>query len=120
MKKSEYIKAFLDFLRESELQYRFSHETVETEDKRCQDLLHAIEFEPSSKERSKICTRLRNSRIKRRENKDTVEELQPIMDYLKDYKRAVDQLGQVLGAVRKIEKYHANRSYKPRVEKEKE
>lgn len=119
MKRSENIKVFLDFLRECETQYKIAYDAVNTEDKRGQDLLHMIEFEPSTKERNKLCTRLRDSRIERRKNKDIVEELQPIIEFSieKQHKRTLDQLAQLLGAVRKVEKYHENRTYHPRVEK---
>ena len=119
MKASERIKSFLDFVRESETHYNLALEAMETENKRTQDFLHAIEFEPHSEERSKIATRMRASRIARRENKDKVEELEPLIDFLSvpANRKAVDQLTQILGRIRKVEKYHENRSYHPRVEK---
>lgn len=118
-KGSEEIKRFLDFVREAEPRYRTALETVERENKRTQDFLHAIEFEPHAEERSKIATKMRASRIERRENKDIVEELEPIVEFMSDRanKRAIDQLSQLLGKVRKVEKYHENRTYYPRVEK---
>ena len=119
MKRSENIKAFLDFLKQSEMDYKEAYAAVNTEDKRGQDLLHAIEFETSYRERNKLTTKLRNSRIERRENKDIVEELQPVMDFMQDprHKKTLDMLQQLLGAVRKEENYHRNRAYHPRVEK---
>lgn len=120
MKRSENIKAFLDFLKQSETDYKAAYAAVNTEDKRGQDLLHAIEFEASYRERNKLTTKLRNSRIERRENKDIVEELQPVMDFIQDprHKKTLDMLQQLLGAVRKEENYHRNRAYLPRVEKQ--
>ena len=118
MKRSENIKAFLDFLKQSEMDYKTAYAAVNTEDKRGQDLLHAIEFETSYRERNKLTTKLRNSRIERRENKDIVEELQPVMDFISDprHKKTLDMLQQLLGSVRKEENYHRNRKYHPRVE----
>lgn len=118
-KGSDEIKRFLDFIREAEPRYKFAREAVETENKRTQDFLHAIEFEPHAEERSKIATKMRASRIERRENKDIVEELEPIIEFMsvQSNKRAIDQLAQLLGKVRKVEKYHENRTYYPRVEK---
>jgi len=118
MKPSEQIKQFLDFLTEVKNEYNYASEIVGTEDKRTQDLLHAIEFESHSKERAKIATKLRNSRIIRRENKDIVEVLEPIISFMSDEKniKTLNQLTQLLGQVRKVEKYHENRSYHPRVE----
>ena len=119
MKTSEQIKSFLDFTRDCETRYKLALEAMETENKRTQDFLHAIEFEPHSEERSKIATKMRASRITRRENKDTIEELEPLIEFLNipANKKAVDQLTQILGKVRKAEKYHENRTYHPRVEK---
>ena len=93
-------------------------EVIETENKRTQDLLHAIEFEPHAEARSKTATKLKASRKTRRESKDIAEELEPIIDYLSvpANRKAMDQLSQVLGRVRKAEKYHTNRRYFPRVE----
>lgn len=118
-KGSEEIKRFLDFIREAEPRYRMALEVVDRENKRTQDFLHAIEFEPHAEERSKIATKVRASRIERRENKDIVEELEPIIEFMADRtnKKAIDQLSQLLGKVRKVEKYHENRTYFPRVEK---
>ena len=119
MKASEEIKGFLDFIRGCEVRYKMALEVMETENKRTQDFLHAIEFEPHAEERSKIATRMRASRITRRESKDTIEELEPLIEFLNipANKKAVDQLTQILGKVRKAEKYHENRTYHPRVEK---
>lgn len=118
MKTSEQIKAFTDFLKQAEMDYKSAYAAVNVEDKRGQDILHAIEFEGSYKERCRLATKLKESRVERRKNKDTVEELQPVMDFVQDprHKKTLDQLSQLLGAVRREENYHRNRSYRPRVE----
>ena len=66
MMESEKIKAFLDFVEESKRFHDFAMESMKKEDKKLQDFLHAIEFEPNAKERSKICTKLHESRMARR------------------------------------------------------
>lgn len=71
---SEEIKRFLDFVEENRSIYNMAMESMKQEDKKLQDFLHAVEFEASAKERSKICTRLHKSRNARRRYKDTVEE----------------------------------------------
>ena len=117
-KNSEVIKRFLDFVSSSEDRYKFEMEVIETENKRTQDLLHAIEFEPHAEARSKTATKLKASRKLRRESKDIAEELEPIVAFLEvpANRKVINQLGQVLGQVRKAEKYHTNRRYFPRVE----
>ena len=54
----------------------------------------------------------------RRDYKDAVEELEPIRTFADSNKKFVEQVKQLLGKVRKVEEYHAERSYKPRVLKE--
>ena len=117
---SEEIKQFLDFIREAESRYVMSQEAVKTEEDRTQDLLHAIEFESNTGKLDEYAERLRLSRIERRENKDIVEELEPIIEFLnvQGNKKTMDQLTQLLGKVRKVEKYHESRSYHPRVEEQ--
>lgn len=119
-KVSDEIKQFLDFIRDAESRYVMCQEVVKTEESRTQDLLHAIEFEADYSNLDGLAEKLRKSRIERRENKDIVEELEPIIDFLdiQNNKKTMDQLTQLLGRVRKVEKYHENRSYHPRVEEQ--
>ncbi len=55
------------------------------------------------------------NRRARRQCKDTIEELEVLASWLDKNKAAVNQLKQALGEMRKVEKYHENRSYHPRV-----
>ncbi|MBS6195465.1 MAG: hypothetical protein KH828_07790 [Clostridiales bacterium] len=114
---SEQIKSFLDFVDESRKTYSMSLDSMHLEEKKLQDFLHAIEFEPSAKERSKICTKLHTSRKERRRYKDIVEEREEIVKFFQDpqHKKTLDQMTQLLGRVRKVEKYHRDRTYYPRV-----
>lgn len=113
---SDQIKQFLDFVDESRKLYAYSMEKMKEEEKKLQDFLHAIEFESSVKERSKICTRLHGSRLDRRRHKDIVEEREEIVKFFSDpqHQKTLNQLTQLLGRVRKVEKYHADRTYYPR------
>jgi hypothetical protein len=117
MLESEKIKAFLDFVEESKRSYDLALENLERENKRLQDFLHAIEFEPNARERSKICTKLHLSRKARRTYKDIVEIQEPIVLFFQDpqHKRTLDKMTQLLGEVRKQEKYHSERKYIPRI-----
>ncbi|MBQ9613251.1 MAG: hypothetical protein IJV14_11805 [Lachnospiraceae bacterium] len=120
MKTSEEIKQFLDFIKGCRTKYEIAHEAMRTEERREQDFIHAIEFETHVENRSKTCTKLRACLMERRRNKDIVEELEPVIEYISNpqNKKCLDQLTQILGRVRKAEKYHENRSYHPRVEKQ--
>lgn len=118
MNASEEIKRFLKFLEESKKIYKESYQAVGIEDKRGQDLLHAIEFEPVSDNWDRLCRKLKDSRLVRRKNKDAVEILEPIIEFINDPRneKTLHLLPQVLGSVRKIEERHQNRTYRPRVE----
>lgn len=56
----------------------------------------------------------------RRYFKDRIEEYQPLIDFASDpqNKKIIDKLTQVLGEMRKQERYHNNRTYYPRILKE--
>lgn len=114
---SEEIKRFLDFVDQSRKEYSSAMDGMHLEEKRLQDFLHAIVFAPTAKERSKICTKLHKSRQERRRQKDTVEELEALVKFFQEpqHKKTLDQMTQLLGRIRKVEKYLAERQYKPRV-----
>lgn len=114
---SEEIKRFLDFVDQSRKEYSSTMDGMHLEEKRLQDFLHAIVFAPTAKERSKICTKLHKSRQERRRQKDTVEELEALVKFFQEpqHKKTLDQMTQLLGRIRKVEKYLAERQYKPRV-----
>lgn len=83
-----------------------------------QDLLHQIELdELDYGGRAKIATQLMRCRQRRRECKDAVELLDPLVE-LMNSKLGVDfcrQLNEVLGKTRKIEARLESRVYCPRV-----
>ena len=108
---SDRIKDFLDFIEECQNAYSFAQENMKREDERLQDLLHAIEFETKARERSKLCTKLHNSRIERRDNKNVVELTEDIVDFFQEpqHRKTLEQMKQLLGKVRKVENYHSNR-----------
>ena len=114
---SDEIKHFLDFINQSQKNYASAIEAMHLEEKRQQDLLHAIEFTPTAKERGKISTRLYQCRNERRRQKDTAEELEDLIKFFQEpqHKKTFDQLTQLLGKIRKVEKYHAERHYNPRI-----
>lgn len=117
-KQSEIISEFIKLTGKTIDIYNAAYEAVNTEDKLTSDLLHEMELEGrTSKIRSKIATKLRESRLDRRYYKDIVEELDPLFLFLDDpeNRRAIKRLEQVLGKMRKAEAYHADRIYHPRV-----
>lgn len=120
LKNSEQIKAFLDFVEDCSSLNAMAREGISTEEKRQQDLLHMIEFETSSKKRGPIDTKLHRCRTSRRRYKDIFEETDDIVQFFREpqHKKTLEQLRQLLGKVRKVERYHQNRSYTLRVKEE--
>ena len=86
-----------------------------------QDYLHKLELEDLTyQERAKIATQLAKCRRERRNCKDTIQMLQPLVDYLSSEKgkQLYNLLGEVLGKTRHVEKLMDGRVYHPRVLKE--
>jgi hypothetical protein len=120
-KPSEYITEFLNFISDVKSSYSYCYEEMQNQDKLTQDYLHMIELEDLKyEERNKIATKLVTNRKDRRYFKDRVEEYEPIVNFLADPKTkdVFKKLQQVLGTVRKVEGYHKDRFYVPKVLKE--
>ena len=109
---------FLKFVDNVLKDYKLYKDYLDNEDKILQDILHSFELgKLSTNEKGKLATRLVTNRKDRRYYKDKVEELEPIFQFFTEptNKKVLDNLKQVLGDVRKTEKYHANRNYKPKI-----
>lgn len=114
--KSGYIEDFLSFLKTASAEYHWCMEKEREQEDLTQDILHCLELEELSyHERGKISGYLSEARKERRRYKDSVEELAPVVEFVTENKKFLNILEQTLGAVRKKEKYHQNRSYRPRV-----
>ena len=121
-KPSEYLTEFLNFVAEAQSHYRFCSEEQKIQEKLTEDYLHSLELDGLKRdERSKLATKLMINRKDRRYYKDRTEELELIVQFFDEpqNKKVLDKLKQVLGQVRKVENYHKDRVYIPRVLKEK-
>lgn len=119
-KASQEIKAFIDFIDSVNSEYDYSFEAMKNEERLTQDYLHMLELDDMNyRERSKIATKLAANRQARRHFKDSVEELEPIVNFFNEpkNKEIINRLSQLLGQVRKIESYHSNRFYVPKTSK---
>ena len=117
--KAEMIADFLELLREAENSYSFNYDSVNQMDKLKQDILHKFELQQMTEsELLELDQALIDCLKQRRDYKDAVEELEPIRTFADSNKKFVEQVKQLLGKVRKVEEYQAERSYKPRVLKE--
>ena len=102
---SEQIKSFLDFLDECQELNSMAYSGVGEEDKRHQDLIHAIEFEHNPDKIAQIGIRLHQNRMERRVYKDLFEVTNPVVEFVRDpqNKKTIDQMRQLLGKVREAE-----------------
>ncbi len=119
---SEVIADFLNYVDQVKAEYQEAHAAVGIEDKRLQDLLHALEFAENENEKRRAGTRLQQSRRERRKRKDEVKRLETLVEFWDkpDNKKTLDRMRQLLGKQRKEEKYlNGERVYKPRMEEQK-
>lgn len=130
---SKKLTDFLSFYDEAISIYNYCYDKVnECDNLKC-DLLHLLElskYQDRNEER-RIQTQLKYCLKDRRYYKDRVEELEPFTSLFilnnkdKDKENLVRQccttinhLKQSLGTIRKVETYHQNRKYKPRILKD--
>ena len=98
--------------------YAWNWEQVNVMDRLTQDYLHKLELEELSySERAKIATQLKRCRRLRREHKDTVEILEPLVQYIESDKgrNTLNLLREALGKTRKAEERMKDRVYYHRV-----
>ena len=117
------ISDFCDLVAEAKKDYAWNYEEVHRMDKLTQDYLHKLELEGLDyRERAKVATQLAKCRQLRRESKDTVETLEPFIDFLESDKgkQMMNLMKETLGKVRKVESRMENRTYRYRVLESKE
>ena len=98
--------------------YVWSREQVGQMDKLTQDYLHALELDGLDyAERAKVATKLQQCRQLRRAHKDTVEILEPLVQFIESDKgkNMLNLLREALGKTRKAEGRMETRVYHPRV-----
>lgn len=114
---SKNISDYLDFIEAARIDYNFCLEAMKKEEKITQDYLHQLELEDLTyHERGRIAVQLSENRKARRNYKDAVEELEPIINFFEDPQNIsfIKRLTQLLGQVRKVESKHQNRFYIPK------
>ena len=120
---SEHISEFCKLMEDAQKDYEWNYSEVNRMDKLTQDYLHKLELENLGyKGRAKVATQLTRCRQMRRGCKDTVEVLEPLVDFLESDKgkNFLNLLREVLGSTRKAEKRMGARVYIPRVLEESE
>lgn len=115
------LEEFLHYIDNIIAEYNYAQSVVETEEKKMQDFIHAIELAKTRKERDKVTTCFHNSRKLRRENKNIVLLYESIINFFseKNNKDALNRIRQLLGHQRKVEeKLGRDKVYRLRVEDE--
>lgn len=117
MKYSEHIENFLNFLREAQREYNIAAEDEKSSNGATQDILHSIELgEHKYHEYARLSKALREVRQERRRAKDIEQQIQPVQEWVAENTKAIKNLEQVLGAVRKAERSTQERHYIPRTD----
>lgn len=78
---SEVIADFLNYVDQVKAEYQAAYDAAGIEDKRLQDLLHALEFAENENEKRRASTKLQRSRKERRKQKDEVKRLRLMVEF---------------------------------------
>ena len=112
---SDGLKAFLDYLREVEQQLHISEMMEQDANDETQDILHALELTELDYDGiATLATKLIAVRQKRRDAKDMIFQITPLVKWVNENRGVIKSLERVLGEVRKSEKKANNRFYKPK------
>lgn len=115
---SKSLEDFAEMIRCAQSDYAWNSDEVNRLDRQTQDYLHKLELEDLDyPERAKIATALRNCRRLRRMSKDTVEVLEPFINFLNTDRgrNLINLTNEVLGQTRKVEERMKTRTYRYRV-----
>lgn len=116
-KDSEYIKEFLDFLRQSDTEANIAESILRDADDKTQDILHHIELNECTLY-DFICLgiALKQSRQTRRKAKDKLATLLPVCMWVENNEKIIRELEKLLGEIRKEEKRMTSRGYRARTD----
>ena len=117
-KLSQQISGFLQLLDQAQKDYILSQSEITRLDQLTQDYLHLLELQDRDYHNlAQVATSIKQCRINRRQHKDNIVLLEPLVTLLSSEKGKliISQLQQTLGAVRKAERAAQDRHYSPRV-----
>ena len=116
---SEVLSEFLSYIDRIRYDYKSAHDAVRKEEKRLQDLLHELEFADGENEKRRAGTKLQQSRRNRRQKKDEMMRIEPIVQFFDEptQKSSINKMRQLLGKQRKQEEFlDGERHYNKRVQ----
>ena len=104
------LKGLVDF-------YNYCESQIDYEQEITQDLLHAIEFSEDCRERYKLSTQLHYCRQRRRQYKNVIAVLKPMIEYLnkEETKKCLNKIINYIGEARKTKQCESKRTYTPRI-----
>jgi len=110
------LKDFNVYLRDVRARYEGNLEVIRLREQDTQDILHEIELGPKRQSRQcgALYKKLREICKERRAAKMENEQLEPIMQWLRDNPNMIGVIGQLQGSVRAIREKQASRVYTPR------
>lgn len=114
---SDAIGELIELLEDAKKDYYWNADEVNRLNGLQQDLLHKLELDGLKYgERAKVATKLMRCRKDRRESKDMVRVLEPLVKFLESDKgkNMINLMKEVLGKTRRVEKDMENRVYVPR------
>ena len=112
---SKNIEEFLNFLRQCEQEYSMAQADYQDTNDETQDILHSLELESHTyHEYANLSKRLAEVRKRRRQAKDKIAVMEPIVCFCEENKAFIKSTERLLGDVRKAEKKLENRVYTPR------
>lgn len=109
---------FLNLITEAQRDYQWNYDEVNRLDRLTQDYLHELELDGLDyRGRAKVATQIKNCRQLRRASKDTVEVLEPLMEFINSDKgkNLLNLLRETLGKTRRVEQYMETRNYRRKV-----
>lgn len=109
---------FLNLITEAQRDYQWNYDEVNRLDRLTQDYLHKLELGGLDyRGRAKVATQIKDCRQLRRASKDTVEVLEPLMEFINSDrgKNLLNLLRETLGKTRRVEQYMETRSYRRKV-----
>lgn len=115
MDASKVLEQFLDFVNSAEGLMDQAIAGQQEAEAETQDILHALELEKHSyHEAASLARKLAKVRQARRQEKDIVAQLAPVVEWAKENDVAIRRLQRVLGELRKVDRNIQNRFYTPR------
>ena len=115
---SQCISQFCSMMEEAKRDYAWNSDEVRRMEALTQDLLHRLELEDLGyKDRAKVATQLARCRQSRRDSKNMVEVLSPLVQFLESDKgrTMMNMMRETLGKTRRVEERMKNRRYIHRI-----